>query len=142
MIEIIDLDQFTFFPLKFILIHICFAHETTDQVKCTCQPLVLFKLNFAKANDKVIWEFLFSTLEAMGMVQKFIALIQLMFKGVEIFVYINGSTTINDIQLKVVGRDAYRLNICSFMHDMFQLHDENNENFERYQKYLLPRCGW
>lgn len=24
----------------------------------------------------------------------------------------------------------------------FQLHDENNENFERYQRYLFPRRGW
>ncbi len=60
--------------------------------------MVLLKLNFAKANDKVIWEFLFSTLKAMGMVQKFIALVKLMFKGVEIAVYINGSIAINDIQ--------------------------------------------
>jgi hypothetical protein len=60
--------------------------------------LVLPKLNFAKANDKVISEFLFSTLEAMGMVQKFSALMKLMFKGVEIVVYINDSIAINDIQ--------------------------------------------
>jgi hypothetical protein len=60
--------------------------------------LVLLKLNFVKTNDKVIWEFLFSTLEAMGMVQEFIALVKLMFKSVEIVVYINGNSAINDIQ--------------------------------------------
>jgi hypothetical protein len=24
----------------------------------------------------------------------------------------------------------------------FQLHDENNENIEKYQRYLLPRHRW
>ncbi len=39
----------------------------------------------------------------MGMVQKFIALLKLMFKGVEIVVYINGSIAINDIQNWIKG---------------------------------------
>ena len=51
--EIISTDQSAFVPLHFILDNITLKHETIDWTKCSKQPLLFLKLDFAKVYDKV-----------------------------------------------------------------------------------------
>jgi len=41
----------------FILDNVFLVHETIDWAKKSTQPLVFFKVDFAKAYDKVSWVF-------------------------------------------------------------------------------------
>ena len=45
------------------------------------QPLLFLKLDFAKAYDKVYWEFLFQVLEKIGVDPRFISYVKLLFCG-------------------------------------------------------------
>jgi hypothetical protein len=65
----IDKDQIAFLPFRFNLDNILLMIEIIDWAWHINQPLVMFKLNFTKVNDKVKWSFLFGAMEKMGMVQ-------------------------------------------------------------------------
>jgi len=51
--EVIDRDQIAFSPFRFILDNVFLANETIDWAQHINQPLVVLKLNFAKAYQKV-----------------------------------------------------------------------------------------
>ena len=53
LLEVISMDRSAFMPLYFILDNIMLKHETIDWTKCSKQPLLFLKLDFAKAYDKV-----------------------------------------------------------------------------------------
>jgi hypothetical protein len=52
LLEIINNDQTTFLSLIFILDNVFLPHERIDWAKKFNQPLVLLKINFAKAYGK------------------------------------------------------------------------------------------
>jgi hypothetical protein len=57
------------------------VQETIDQGKWTNQELVFFKLDFAKAYDKVSWGFLFEAMLKMGTALEYIVeMIELILK--------------------------------------------------------------
>ncbi len=51
---------------------------------------VLFKFDFAKANDKVFRDFLFGMMESFGMAREFIHMVHILFLEVEVVVNVNG----------------------------------------------------
>jgi hypothetical protein len=53
--------------------------------------MALLKLDFGKAYDKVIWEFLFLALEKMGMDCKFTNMGQVLFNNAKTYVCLNGN---------------------------------------------------
>lgn len=56
------MGQTTFFPLLYNFHNVFLTQENIDWAKNFNQPLVLFKLDFAKAHNKPNWEFTFLTL--------------------------------------------------------------------------------
>jgi hypothetical protein len=62
--EVISPDQSAFLPMRYILDNIVLTQETLNWAKTSKQPLVLMKLDFAKAYDRVSWYFLFRAMEA------------------------------------------------------------------------------
>ncbi len=61
--EVVDTDQTTFLPMKYILDNVLLTLKTIDQPRQSNQPLIFVKLDFVKAYDKVSWGFLFMALE-------------------------------------------------------------------------------
>ena len=61
-----------------------------DWAKRSKQPLLFLKLDFAKAYNKVDWDFLFQILEKIGVDPRFISYIKLLFSGAAAFVLVNG----------------------------------------------------
>jgi hypothetical protein len=57
--EVISPDQSAFLPLRFILDNIFLIHETIAYAKKSRQFLVILKLDFSKAYDRVDLVFLF-----------------------------------------------------------------------------------
>ncbi len=55
-----------------LIYNVLLVQETIDQGKCTNQELVFFKLDFAKAYDKVSWGFSFEAMLKMAMALEFI----------------------------------------------------------------------
>jgi 3'-phosphoadenosine 5'-phosphosulfate sulfotransferase (PAPS reductase)/FAD synthetase len=72
LMEAISQDQSTFLPFRFILNTILLIHETITWVKKSKQPLILLKLNFYKAYDKVDWRFLFNYMDKLEIPTKFV----------------------------------------------------------------------
>lgn len=91
--EVISADQTAFLPLRFILNNVLLLDETVHWAKQSKQDIVLLKLDFMKAYDRISWEFLFSAMAAMGFGEGFIHLVQLLFRNVSSSVYLNGSQT-------------------------------------------------
>jgi hypothetical protein len=60
--EVISENQITFLLFWFILNNIFFTHETISWVNKSKQPMLLLKLDFFKAYDKVEWMFLFESM--------------------------------------------------------------------------------
>ncbi len=54
------------------------------------ESVVLFKFDFAKANDKAFWDFLFWRMENFGMAREFIHMVYILFLEVEVVVNVNG----------------------------------------------------
>jgi hypothetical protein len=48
--------------------------------------LIILKFDFAKTYEKIDWEFVFMALEDMGMVNNFLEMVKLLFKGVELVI--------------------------------------------------------
>ncbi len=69
------------------------THETIDWTIRSNQPLVLLKLHFTKAYDKVSWVFLFNTMERLRMLQEFVNLVNLLIKDVKATMCVNGNIT-------------------------------------------------
>jgi hypothetical protein len=55
------------------------AHEKIDWARCTKNIYIFLKLDFAKAYDKVSWDFLFLAMKRLGMVGEFIDTMKLFF---------------------------------------------------------------
>jgi hypothetical protein len=70
-----------------------FTHETIDWTIRSNQPLVLLKLDFTKAYDKVNWFFLFNTMERLGMLQEFVNFVSLLIKDVKATMCVNENIT-------------------------------------------------
>ncbi len=69
------------------------AHEIIDWARCTKQKIIFLKLDFAKAYDKVSWDFLFLAMKRLGMDDAFISTIKLFFQDAESSIYLNGNMT-------------------------------------------------
>lgn len=57
--EMIDVDQSAFLPLRLIMDNIMLTYETIAWAEHSKQPLIFLKLGFTKAFDTVEWKFLF-----------------------------------------------------------------------------------
>lgn len=55
--------------------------------------LVLLKLDFDKAYDKINWGLLFLSFEKMGMAQEFIEMVKMLVQDVKAIIYVNGCMT-------------------------------------------------
>jgi hypothetical protein len=53
---------------------------------------MLLKLDFARAYDKVFWDFLFGVMKAFGMAKEFIHIIHIFSLEAEVIVNFNGTT--------------------------------------------------
>ena len=89
--DVISPEQTAFLPLRFILDNIVLTQETLHWAKTSRQPTMFLKLNFSKAYDKVSWRFLFHTMHMMGIDDKFIQWVKLLFGNASALVNINGS---------------------------------------------------
>jgi hypothetical protein len=89
MVEVIFPNQSTFLPLRYILDNIVLMQETISWAKTSKQQLILFKLDSAKAYDSVSWDFLFKSMEAMGIGCQFIRLTKLLFVRAEASMCVN-----------------------------------------------------
>ncbi len=69
------------------------THETIDWTTCSNQSLVLLKLDFHKAYDKVSWELLFLVFEKVGMAQESIEMVKVLVQDVEAVICVNGCIT-------------------------------------------------
>lgn len=76
LMEAISQNQSTFLPFRFILNNILLIHETITWVKKSKQPLILLKLNFPKAYDKVDWRFLFNYMDKFEIPTEFVNMMQ------------------------------------------------------------------
>jgi hypothetical protein len=56
--------------------------------------MVYFKLDLAKAYDKVEWGFLFNVMERMKVMKEFIGMVRLLFKEANVAVCFDGSISI------------------------------------------------
>lgn len=90
MTNIIDPDQTAFLPLRFILDNVVLVHELLDWAKLSHQPLIFLKLDFRKAFDTVNLDFLLAAMTRLGMDKQFLDMVQLLFKGVQAAVLVNG----------------------------------------------------
>lgn len=70
--DVISLEQTTFLPLRFILDDIVLTQESLHWAKASKQPTVFLKLDFTKIYDKVLWNFLFHTMQKMRISEEFI----------------------------------------------------------------------
>jgi hypothetical protein len=70
-----------------------FTHEIIDWTITSNRPLVLLKLNFTEAYDKVSWVFLFNTMERLGMLQELVNLVSVLIKDVKATMGVNGNIT-------------------------------------------------
>ena len=91
--EIINSDQFAFLLMRFILDNILLTQETIYFAKFSLQPLLFFKLDFAKAYDKVDLDFLFSAMAKRGLLDEFKFLIRLLSSRAKACININGRNT-------------------------------------------------
>lgn len=53
LMDVINIEQTTFLPLRFILDKIVLTHETLQWAKKSIQPTIFLKLDFSKAYNKV-----------------------------------------------------------------------------------------
>ena len=68
--------------------------ETIYHAKYSSQPLLFFKLDFAKAYDKVDnLSFLYRAMTKIGILEEFINMIRLLFLGASACVNVNGINT-------------------------------------------------
>jgi hypothetical protein len=93
LMELISLDQSTFFPMRCILDNIFLTQETITHAKQSHQPLLFLKLDFSKAYDKVDLSFLFAALHQLGFPEIFISMVQLLFQHAAAHVSVNGKST-------------------------------------------------
>jgi hypothetical protein len=78
--EVIDANQTTFLPLRYILDNVLLTHETIDWAKKSKQDLIFLKLDFAQTNDKVSWNFLLKIIDMMGFAKEFFTMVKLLFQ--------------------------------------------------------------
>ncbi len=83
-----DMDSTTFLPHidTFWIMRFLSMKPLMDWAKQTNPSMVILKLNFIKAYDKVNCEFLFLALEMMGMDCKFINMVQMLFNNAETYI--------------------------------------------------------
>jgi uncharacterized coiled-coil protein SlyX len=93
LMEIICPDQTAFLPMRFILDTIFLTHETLTVAKRTNQPLLLLKMDFSKAYDRVDLRFLYAALVKFGFPAEFMSMVKLLFHQAEACVSINGRIT-------------------------------------------------
>jgi hypothetical protein len=79
--------------MKYIFDKMFLAHEIIDWARCTKQEKIFLKLDFAKAYDKVSWDFLFLAMKRLGMDDEFIDTIKLLFQDAKSSSYLNGNMT-------------------------------------------------
>ena len=79
--EIVSSDQTAFVSQRFILDNVFVTQEVIDISRRTKQPLLLLKVDFKKAFDKVSWPFLFASMRKLGIGPRFVALTELLFNG-------------------------------------------------------------
>jgi hypothetical protein len=91
LVEVINPDQSVFLSMRYILDNIVLTQETVNWAKTSQQPLVLLKLDFAKAYDRVSWKFLFQAMETLGFSQEFISWTKLLFSGATASMCLNGA---------------------------------------------------
>jgi hypothetical protein len=94
LVEVIDSDQTTFFPTRFILDNVLVTNGTIEHARSSQQTLILLKLDFCKAFDRVEWRFLFECMSRFGIHPRFLDLVKLLFSGVAAGVSVNGGQSI------------------------------------------------
>jgi hypothetical protein len=91
LMDVISPDQSAFLPLRFILDNILLTQETMAWAEHSGQPLIFLKLDFLKAYDMIEWDFLFDSMEAIGLPAAFNRLVALLFKNASANVKVNGA---------------------------------------------------
>ena len=79
--------------MHYILDNIVLTQETLNWAKVFKQPILLLKLDFVKAFDRVAWSFLFHAMEALGFDAESINMTKLLFTSATTSVCVNGSTS-------------------------------------------------
>lgn len=86
--DVINPEQTTFLPLRFILDNIILTQETLHWSNISRQPTVFLKLEISKAYDKIFWHFL-TTMHNMGISEVIIKWVKLLFTGATAAVNLN-----------------------------------------------------
>ena len=90
--NIINPEQITFLPLCFILDNIVLTPEALHWARTSRQPIVFFLTRFlSKVYDKVLWNFLFQTMQRMDISEEFSKWVKLFFRGASASVNLNSS---------------------------------------------------
>jgi hypothetical protein len=93
LMETISHEQLAFLPLRFILDNILLTQQTMAWASQSQQALFFLKLDFAKAYDKVDWNFKFEAMTAMGYPGEFVLMVRLLFQDAAACVKVNGSSS-------------------------------------------------
>jgi len=90
---IIDDCQSAFLKYRGILDSVLMANEVIEELKRRRKPGLCLKVDFEKAYDSVIWEFLYDMLYRMGFHRKWIMWIQGCLESATVSVLVNGNPT-------------------------------------------------
>ena len=88
--NVIDPNQTTFLPLRFIMDNSILYHEVRNWAQCFYQSLIFLKVDFWKAFDKINISFLFVAMTKLGMDDQFIDMVKVLFQGAQAVVLVNG----------------------------------------------------
>lgn len=91
--ETICLDQAAFQPTRLTLDNMMLTQEALDWAKTSNQPLIFLRLHFAKAYDKVDWQFMLLAMEKFGILEEFIRMTKLLLLDASASVKVNGNVS-------------------------------------------------
>ena len=89
--DVISPEQTAFLSLRYILDNIVLTQKTLHWAKVSRQPSVFLQFDFAKAYDKVSWRFLFLAMSKMGINERFVAWVKLLFGNASAAINLNGN---------------------------------------------------
>ena len=90
--DFISPEQTSFLSLRYIFDNIVLTQETLHWAKILSQPSVFFKLDFAKTYDKVSWRFLFLAMSKIGINERFVGWVKLLFGNASAAINFNGNS--------------------------------------------------
>ena len=91
--NVISSKQSAFLPLRYILDNVLLQYETIEWIKDSDQDLIFLKLDFMKAFDVILWDFLIRIMGRFGILDDFTRLVKMPLQDASAAVSLNGKMT-------------------------------------------------